>query len=88
MNPKDNPKDIDDYIAGFPNNVQEKLKKIRRTIRKAAPDAEETIKYRMPTYTLKGNLLATKTISGSIRRPGDLKSSSVIYLRTKVERVR
>ncbi len=27
------------------------------TIRKAAPDAEETIKYRMPTFTLKGNLV-------------------------------
>ena len=27
------------------------------TIRKAAPDAEETIKYQMPTFTLKGNLV-------------------------------
>jgi uncharacterized protein YdhG (YjbR/CyaY superfamily) len=37
------PKDIDEYIAGFPNDVQEILDKIRMTIRKAAPDAEETI---------------------------------------------
>jgi uncharacterized protein YdhG (YjbR/CyaY superfamily) len=51
------PKDIDEYIAGFPDDVQEILRKIRRTIRKAAPDAEETIKYRMPTFTLKGNLV-------------------------------
>jgi uncharacterized protein YdhG (YjbR/CyaY superfamily) len=50
-------KSIDDYIAGFPNSVQEKLKEIRRRIRKAAPDAEETIKYGIPTFTLNGNLV-------------------------------
>jgi len=50
-------KNIDDYIAGFPNDVQGILEKIRVTIRKAAPDAEETIKYQMPTFTLKGNLV-------------------------------
>jgi hypothetical protein len=38
-------KDIDEYIAGFPNDVQRILEKIRLTIRKAAPDAEEAIKY-------------------------------------------
>jgi len=51
------PKNIDEYIAGFPDDVQEVLEKIRMTIRKAAPDAEETIKYQMPTFTLKGNLV-------------------------------
>jgi uncharacterized protein YdhG (YjbR/CyaY superfamily) len=51
------PKTIDDYIAGFPNDVQEILEKIRMTIRKAAPDAEETISYKMPTFTLKGHYL-------------------------------
>jgi uncharacterized protein YdhG (YjbR/CyaY superfamily) len=51
------PKDIDEYIAGFPGNVQEILQKVRTTIRKAAPAAEEAIKYRMPTFTLKGNLV-------------------------------
>lgn len=51
------PKDIDEYIAGFPNDIQKILEKIRKTIRKAAPDAEETIKYQMPTFTLKGNLV-------------------------------
>ena len=56
INPKE-PKDIDEYIAGFPVDVQESLEKIRRTIRKAAPDAEETIKYQMPTFELKGNLV-------------------------------
>jgi uncharacterized protein YdhG (YjbR/CyaY superfamily) len=51
------PKDIDEYIAGFPNDVQELLNKIRMTIRKAAPDAEETISYQIPTFTLKGKYL-------------------------------
>lgn len=51
------PKDIDEYIAGFPSEVQEILEKIRRTIREAAPEAEEAIKYQMPTFTLKGNLV-------------------------------
>ena len=51
------PQTIDDYIAGFPPEVQEILQKIRMTIRQAAPDAEETIKYLMPTFTLKGNLV-------------------------------
>lgn len=51
------PKNIDEYIVGFPSDVQEILEQIRMTIRKAAPDAEETISYRMPTFTLKGNLV-------------------------------
>jgi uncharacterized protein YdhG (YjbR/CyaY superfamily) len=48
---------IDEYIARFPPEVQKILKKIRLTIRKAAPRAEETIKYQMPAFTLKGNLV-------------------------------
>jgi uncharacterized protein YdhG (YjbR/CyaY superfamily) len=51
------PKNIDEYIAGFPHDVQEILEKIRMTIRKAAPDAEETMSYQMPTFTLKGKYL-------------------------------
>ena len=51
------PKNIDEYIAGFPQDVQEILKKIRSTIEKAAPEAQETISYQMPTFTLSGNLV-------------------------------
>ena len=51
------PTTIDAYIAGFPNDVQVILKKIRMTVRKAAPDAEEKISYQMPTFTLNGNLV-------------------------------
>ena len=50
-------KNIDEYIAGFPQEVRGILKKIRATIRAAAPDAEEAIKYRMPTFILEGNLV-------------------------------
>jgi|SRR5437660_5947210 len=54
---KTSPKTIDEYIAGFPKDVQTILQKIRMTIRKAAPDAEEAIKYQIPTFTLKGNVV-------------------------------
>jgi uncharacterized protein YdhG (YjbR/CyaY superfamily) len=50
-------KDIDGYIASFPNEVQKILEKIRITIKKAAPDAQETISYQMPAFTLKGHLV-------------------------------
>jgi len=51
------PKTIDEYIAAFPPDVQEILEKVRATIREAAPEAEEAIKYGIPTFTLKGNLV-------------------------------
>ncbi len=51
------PTNIDEYIAGFPVDVQAILEQIRQTVRQAAPDAEETIKYQMPTFTLNGNLV-------------------------------
>ena len=51
------PATIDEYIAGFPPDVQKILEKVRSTIRKAAPDAEEAIKYQIPTFTLNGNLV-------------------------------
>lgn len=51
------PRDIDEYIAGFPPDVQKILQKVRATIRKAAPAAEETISYQIPTFTLNGTYL-------------------------------
>jgi uncharacterized protein YdhG (YjbR/CyaY superfamily) len=50
------PTTIDEYIAGFSPDVQAILQKIRATIRKAAPQAEETINYQIPTFVLNGNL--------------------------------
>jgi len=50
-------KDIDEYIADFPVDVQLLLQKVRAAIRRAAPKAEEAIKYQMPTFVLNGNLI-------------------------------
>lgn len=47
-------RDIDEYIAGFPPDVQRIMEQIRATIRKAAPGAEESISYRIPTFKLNG----------------------------------
>jgi uncharacterized protein YdhG (YjbR/CyaY superfamily) len=51
------PETIDEYISGFPPDVQEKLTRIRSIIHDAAPQAEETIKYQIPTFVLNGNLV-------------------------------
>ena len=51
------PTTIDEYIAGFPKDVQERMQKVRAAIKKAAPDAEEAIKYQIPTFVLNGNLI-------------------------------
>jgi uncharacterized protein YdhG (YjbR/CyaY superfamily) len=48
------PKTIDEYIAAFPLPVQGVLKRVRSTIRKAIPGAEEVISYNIPTYKLHG----------------------------------
>jgi uncharacterized protein YdhG (YjbR/CyaY superfamily) len=51
------PRDIDEYIARFPRDVQKLSQQVRATIQKAAPDAEEAIAYQMPTFRLEGNLV-------------------------------
>ena len=48
---------IDEYIALYPNEVKELLEQVRETIRKAAPNATETINYGIPTFQLNGNLV-------------------------------
>lgn len=50
-------KTIDAYIQAFPKDIQKLLAQMRTTIRKAAPDAEETISYAIPTFKLNGNLV-------------------------------
>ena len=47
-------KSVDDYIASHPKAVQRVLKRVRSTIRKAVPGAEEVISYKMPAYKLHG----------------------------------
>jgi uncharacterized protein YdhG (YjbR/CyaY superfamily) len=48
---------IDQYISTFPESTQKLLELIRSTIHKAAPEAQETISYAIPTFTLNGNLV-------------------------------
>ena len=51
------PSSIDEYIAGFPEPIQELLEKVRATIQKAAPQAVETISYAIPTFKLNNTYL-------------------------------
>lgn len=51
------PESIDEYIANFPFELQEKLKMLREVIREAAPEAKEKISYQMPTFVFHGNLV-------------------------------
>jgi uncharacterized protein YdhG (YjbR/CyaY superfamily) len=48
---------IDEYISQFPSGVQEILRKVRTTIKSAAPDAVEAMKYQIPTFVMQGNLV-------------------------------
>ena len=57
MKPESPTTTIDAYIYGFPEEVQVILQKIRRIISDAAPDAEEAIKYQIPTFVLGENLV-------------------------------
>ena len=52
-----NAKNIDEYVADFPKEIQAMLEQIRETIRKVAPKAEEAIKYAIPTFVLNGKNL-------------------------------
>jgi len=48
---------IDEYIASFPPDVQQKLQEMRAVIHRAAPDAEEAIRYGIPTFRRYGSNL-------------------------------
>ena len=45
---------VDEYITSQPETAQRVLKRVRSIIRKAVPDAQETISYGIPTYKLDG----------------------------------
>ena len=48
---------VDEYISAYPEQVQQKLSKIRATIKELAPTAIEKIAYGIPTFWLNGNLV-------------------------------
>ncbi len=71
------PTTVDAYIAGFSEDIQQLLQQIRATVREAAPEATETIKYAIPTYTLQGNLVhfaAFKHHIGFYPTPGGIEA--------------
>lgn len=51
------PQTVDEYIAAFPPEVRTILTKIREVVKAAAPEAEERISYRIPTFSLDGVLI-------------------------------
>lgn len=70
---------VDEYISEFAPDVQVRLQAIRQIIREAAPNAEEKISYKMPTYAQHGNLVhfaAYQHHIGFTLLPGEFKLSS------------
>ena len=63
------PATIDDYIAAFPEDVQQRLQVIRQTIHQAAPQATEAISYGMPTFKPRG--------TSSTSPPSSITSASI-----------
>jgi len=57
---------VDDYIDGFPPRVRALLRKVRRTIRQAAPDADEVISYNIPAFRRHGILVYFAGFKGHI----------------------
>lgn len=54
---RNTPKNFDDYVERFPKDVQQRLQKMRLTVKKAAPQAKEKISYGIPAFTLNGMLV-------------------------------
>jgi uncharacterized protein YdhG (YjbR/CyaY superfamily) len=52
------PTTVEEYVAGFPEDIQAIVAKIREVIRETAPEAVEKISYNMPAYDLNGGLLS------------------------------
>ena len=48
---------IDEYIRTFPPDIRKILEKLREIVHESAPDAEEAIRYGIPTFRLNGNLV-------------------------------
>jgi uncharacterized protein YdhG (YjbR/CyaY superfamily) len=73
------PKDIDAYIAGYADEVRVLLNEVRATIRRAAPDAIEAIRYGIPTFVQGENLVhfaAFRNHIGFYPAPSGIKAFS------------
>ena len=71
------PASVDEYMSQLPEREREILSELRKQIRKAAPDALETISFRMPAYKLNGTLVLFAAFSTHmgfyVVNPGILK---------------
>jgi len=52
------PNTVEGYIAGFPDDIRQKLEQLREVVKQTVPDAEEMISYNMPLYKWKGMLIS------------------------------
>lgn len=57
-------KDVDSYLAALPEKVRITLERLRKTIKAAAPKAEESISYRIPTFKYHGPLVFFAAFKG------------------------
>ena len=60
------PRNVDEYIEGFPSEVQAILRRVREAVREAAPQAQEVISYRMPALKQNGILVYFAAFKGHI----------------------
>jgi uncharacterized protein YdhG (YjbR/CyaY superfamily) len=70
-------KTIDEYIKDYPEDIQKVLEKMRHVIHDAAPQAEEAMRYGIPTFRLNGNLVhfgAFKTHIGFYPAPRGIEA--------------
>ena len=51
------PKSHDDYLAAVTEDKRGALQKLRKAIKRAAPNAEECISYQLPAFRLNGRFL-------------------------------
>ncbi len=68
---------IDHYHASVPTTLRPILEELRATIRKAAPDAIETISYNIPTFKQNKNLVHYAAYAGHI---GFYPTSAPLYM--------
>jgi uncharacterized protein YdhG (YjbR/CyaY superfamily) len=73
-------KNVDEYVAAAPKEVQPKLKQLRAAIREVAPDAVESISYGMPFYSYKGE----QGFKGRLCYFGLVRAGIGFYLRPPV----
>jgi uncharacterized protein YdhG (YjbR/CyaY superfamily) len=74
------PKSIDEYIAAVPEEVRPILESVRATVRKAAPNAEERISYRMPAFFQDGALVYFAAFKSHIGLYPPVRDEALLHL--------